>query len=121
MSPDPLATALVLLGIASLAAVQARAARGAPRHRVHEICRDRGTPGLADEIFDGSEPVAFIAATIVVVAATAATPGALENYPVRPVRLIVPQSPGGGSDLYARMVAQPLAERINLRLAYGRE
>jgi len=73
MSPDPLATALVLLGIASLAAVQARAARGAPRHRVHEICRDRGTPGLADEIFDGSEPVAFIAATIVVVAATAAT------------------------------------------------
>lgn len=45
-------------------------------------------------------------------AATAATPGALENYPVRPVRLIVPQSPGGGSDLYARMVAQPLAERI---------
>jgi hypothetical protein len=30
-------------------------------------------PELADEIVDGSEPVAFIAATIVVVAATAAT------------------------------------------------
>jgi CBS domain containing-hemolysin-like protein len=73
MSPEPLGMALLLLGIASLAAVQARAARGAPRHRVHELCRDRGVPELADEIVDGSEPVAFIAATIVVVAATAAT------------------------------------------------
>ena len=73
MSPDPLGMALLLLGIASLAAIQARAARGAPRHRVHELCRDRGVPELADEIVDGSEPVAFIAATIVVVAATAAT------------------------------------------------
>ena len=34
------------------------------------------------------------------------------KYPDRPIRLIVPQSPGGGSDLYARMVAQPLAERL---------
>jgi len=73
MSPEPLGMALLLLGIASMAAVQARAARGAPRHRVHELCRDRGVPELADEIVDGSEPVAFIAATIVVVAATAAT------------------------------------------------
>ena len=73
MSPEPLSMALLLLGIASMAAVQARAARGAPRHRVHELCRDRGVPELADEIVDGSEPVAFIAATIVVVAATAAT------------------------------------------------
>ena len=73
MSPEPLGMALMLLGIASMAAVQARAARGAPRHRVHELCRDRGVPELADEIVDGSEPVAFIAATIVVVAATAAT------------------------------------------------
>jgi tripartite-type tricarboxylate transporter receptor subunit TctC len=37
---------------------------------------------------------------------------AAANYPDRPIRLIVPQSPGGGSDLYARMVAQPLAERL---------
>ena len=73
MSPEPLGMALLLLGIASMAAVQARAARGAPRHRLHELCRDRGVPELADEIVDGSEPVAFIAATIVVVAATAAT------------------------------------------------
>ena len=43
--------------------------------------------------------------------AAAADPAAA-NYPDRSIRLIVPQSPGGGSDLYARMVAQPLAERL---------
>jgi tripartite-type tricarboxylate transporter receptor subunit TctC len=37
---------------------------------------------------------------------------ASETYPLRPLRLIVPQSPGGGTDLYARMVAVPLADRI---------
>ena len=64
---------LVLLAVASLAAVQARVARGAPRHRLQELCRMRGVPGLADEIVAGSEPVAFVAATIVVSTAAAAT------------------------------------------------
>lgn len=45
-------------------------------------------------------------------AGAAAAEPATANYPDRPIRLIVPQSPGGGSDLYARMVAQPLAERL---------
>jgi tripartite-type tricarboxylate transporter receptor subunit TctC len=41
--------------------------------------------------------------------ASAATPGA---YPVRPVRVVGPFSPGGGSDLVARAVAQGLTERL---------
>ncbi len=45
-------------------------------------------------------------------AAGAPPENAAGSYPDRPIRLIVPQSPGGGSDLYARMVAQPLAERL---------
>ena len=65
--------AVNMLVLASVAAVQARAARGTPRHRLEEICQKRGRPGLADEIAAGSEPVAFIAATIVAVMATAAT------------------------------------------------
>lgn len=35
-----------------------------------------------------------------------------EGYPVRPVRFVVSQSPGGANDLTARVVAQLLSERV---------
>jgi tripartite-type tricarboxylate transporter receptor subunit TctC len=38
--------------------------------------------------------------------------GAAPTYPARPVRLIIPFAPGGGSDVLARMLGPRLAERL---------
>ena len=35
-----------------------------------------------------------------------------QTYPSRPVRLVVPYPPGGVSDLYGRLIAQWLSERL---------
>jgi len=47
-------------------------------------------------------------------AALPALPRALlaQNWPARPVRMIVPFAPGGPTDVCARMIAQRLAERL---------
>src|SRR2546427_13007239 len=37
---------------------------------------------------------------------------AQEAWPARPVKFIVPSSPGGGTDLYARQLAQALSESL---------
>lgn len=41
-----------------------------------------------------------------------ATMAAAQTWPTKPVRVIVPFSPGGGSDVVARMVGQKLSTRI---------
>jgi len=41
---------------------------------------------------------------------------AAEPYPQRPIRFLIPQSPGGASDTVARIVAQRLGERVGQQL-----
>ncbi len=46
------------------------------------------------------------------VALTFAGPGHAQSYPSRPVRIIVPLAPGGGTDLVTRLFAQKLTEQM---------
>jgi CBS domain containing-hemolysin-like protein len=66
-------TAILLLAIASLAALQSRAIRGAKRHQLQDICRQKGLPDVYDELVRASEGIAFFAATVVVLAGVAST------------------------------------------------
>jgi tripartite-type tricarboxylate transporter receptor subunit TctC len=43
---------------------------------------------------------------------TAASKAFAQNYPNRPVRIIVPLAPGGGTDLVTRLFAQKLTEQL---------
>ena len=70
--PLGIESAFGLLCVAALAALQARAFRGAQRHQIQEICSHRGRPERCGEIVEGSETIAFIAASVVVMAAVIA-------------------------------------------------
>ena len=44
--------------------------------------------------------------------ALGATPAAGQNYPAKPIKIIVPYAAGGGADILARLVGQELSHRL---------
>ena len=48
--------------------------------------------------------------------AHAAQGGTDTNYPTKPIRLIVPQAPGGSNDVFARYIGSQLGERIGAQV-----
>jgi tripartite-type tricarboxylate transporter receptor subunit TctC len=56
-----------------------------------------------------ARPWALAAAAMAVVSASAAWP---QSYPTRPVRVIVPYPPGGGTDILARPIMAKVSERL---------
>ena len=49
-------------------------------------------------------------AAAMVLATLTATPAGAQQYPAKPVRMIIPFPPGGGSDVVARAVAIKLSD-----------
>src|SRR5687767_8047501 len=52
------------------------------------------------------------AAALVVMSIAAPASVNAQDYPVRPIRIILPFSPGGGTDLLARLLSQRLHESL---------
>ena len=51
----------------------------------------------------------WVAATLAVVASC--LPAHAQNYPIKPIRIVVPQSAGGGLDVVIRLVGQELSQK----------
>ena len=56
-----------------------------------------------------------IAAAALAVAALCAGAAGAQTYPVKPIRLVVPATPGGGSDVPARILTMSLTEELGWR------
>lgn len=58
----------------------------------------------------------FLGGTASAVAALAASRAFAEDYPTRPIRLIVPYPPGGGTDTFARRVSVRMGEELGQQI-----
>jgi len=54
----------------------------------------------------------LLALALLLAAAVPAAPAVAQNYPNRPVRLIIPFPPGGSNDVVGRLVANQLSEKL---------
>ena len=70
-----------------------------------------------ENVMLGSRKAGFHIATGLVLGlfagtALATSPAAAQNYPERSVTFLVPYAPGGGTDIYSRMLAEELRDKL---------
>ena len=56
------------------------------------------------------------AATLIAVASLLAGTALAQNYPTKPIRMVVPFAPGGGTDIMARVIMPRVDERLGQRI-----
>ena len=64
----------------------------------------------------GSLRVAVVTATLAALLLAAPHPLHAQNYPTRPVTIIVPTTAGGGTDIIARIIGDQLSKQLAKRL-----
>ena len=62
------------------------------------------------------QPRVIAVALCMTVAGAFACSAAAQNYPAKPIRMIVPFAPGGGTDIMARVIMPRLDERLGQRI-----
>src|SRR5688500_5336137 len=63
-----------------------------------------------------SQPRAICPARCVAAAGVSACNAGAQSYPTKPIRMIVPFAPGGGTDIMARVIMPRLDERLGQRI-----
>lgn len=74
--------------------------------------RQRRETALTEGGRTGMRLLMKAAAAVVAAACALASPASAQDYPAKPVRMILPFAPGGSTDLIARLVAAQLSDRL---------